>query len=172
MGVPCLTATQYAYLFHQETFLNRIQERAHCLARDGYSVEPTETHYVFLVLCPKRVNAYRVHAIQKTCACPFYAKQVRDEPLTHDGSIVLCKHLVGLKPLIRKTRERLLRDGETCEGYQLWAHYLAVLALERLQEGDTPAANGTIVAAHMTKGEVRDEPDNPELSRRAGARSG
>lgn len=147
MGHPQLSPTQFAYLFHREAFLKRIEERANRLAEDGYSVQATETPCVFLILCPMRVNVYLVHALDQTCTCPFYAKQVRDEPLTHDGAIVPCKHLVGLKTLLRKTRERLLQEDE-CEAYRLWAHTMAWRARERLREEDTPAANGNDAFGH------------------------
>lgn len=163
MGLPDLSPSQFAYLFCREVFLKRIEERAQRLAEDGYSVRAMETPHVFLILCPKRVNTYQVHALNQTCTCPFYVKQVHDEPLTHDGSIVPCKHLVGLKMLLRKTRERLLQADE-CEAYRLWAHTMAWQAIERLRQEDNPT---TVVTTK--KGEERHE--RSTLSRRAGARS-
>lgn len=168
MGLPRLSPLQYAYLFHQEAFLERLGGRARRLAEDGYAVEATATPYVFRILCPKRVNTYCVHALEKTCTCPFYTQQAHDEPLTADGSIVPCKHLRGLRRLLRRTRERLLKEGRTCEAYRLWAHTMAWLSVERLRDEETatPPVFPTGTVAPQTKGEESDE-----LSRRARSRS-
>jgi hypothetical protein len=159
MGSPRLSPTQWAYLFHREAFLERLCRRALRLAEDGYTVQATETPCVFLVVCPAGVNAYTVHALEKTCTCPFYTKQAHDEPLTADGARIACKHLLGLKTLLRKTRERLLRDGAECEAYRLWAQTMAWLAVERLRTRDE--------ATTTPKGEEGDE-----LFRCAGPGSG
>jgi hypothetical protein len=142
MGPPRLSPTQWAYLFDREAFLERLCRRALRLAEDGYTVQATETPGMFLVVCPAGVNAYTVHALEKTCTCPFYTRQAHDQPLTADGSLVPCKHLLGLKTLLRGTRERLLKDGDSCGAYRLWAHAMAWLSVERLQDEEATSLPG------------------------------
>jgi hypothetical protein len=62
-------------------------------------------------------------------------QQADGEPLTEDGTLLPCKHLRGLRRLIRQTRQAHLEQGDTHCGYLLWIHWLATLSELARREG-------------------------------------
>lgn len=125
---PQLSATQRAYLFDRENFLARLQERANTLFENGYTVAPTAALCVFAVLydTPGGERSYLVNPVCGTCTCPFFTRQ-ETEPLTN-GPPIPCKHLRGLKQLIRCTRERYQQEQSWGCYFRLRLHWIASIA--------------------------------------------
>ena len=127
---PKLSGTLRAYLFDRENFLARLDERAETLHGRGYLAWATNRPGVFAVTVPHRngETSYFVHAVERTCTCPFFLRQVTEEPLTDDGSLVECKHLRGLCTLVAKSREEHKRCEDWKSYFGLRIHWLHVLA--------------------------------------------
>ena len=110
MRSPPLSPSQRAYTFQRDKFLAGIEGRAARLYEDGYAVEPGERCHEFLITPPGITIPYVVNALRLTCTCCFYRRQIEGEPLTKNGTIVPCKHLQGLKALVRAERRRLQEE--------------------------------------------------------------
>lgn len=129
-----LSASQKSYQSDPQGFLARLQQRAETLFENGYVVYTTETPHVFIVAgSGKDEKAYAVHAIEQTCDCLFFTRQLAGEYLTDDGSIVVCKHLQGLSLLVRKTRRWLHASGQIEQYCTLWTHWMKTMAAVRRQ---------------------------------------
>lgn len=138
MGEPQLSASQRAYLFNRENFLAGLRQRAATLFACGYTLWPTATPHVFVVTCPHKdgEKSYFVNAVTHTCTCPFLTRQKEGEPLTEDGTLLACKHLLGLRTLLRQMVQALKTEGDLNCYYRLRAHWLGVLAEKHRQEHD------------------------------------
>jgi hypothetical protein len=159
MTEPRLSPSQRAYLFNREQFLRGLQERAKSLFADGYRVAETHCAHRFVVYrpCKEGEKTYVVDALEQTCTCPFYTRQADGERIVEDGSILACKHLRGLGPLVRRTRLAHFEAGEIGCGYRLWAHWLAALAQRQRRRGQD---NGE-AAGDTTDGDGRGTPIRP-----------
>ena len=133
---PKLSGTLRAYLFDRENFLARLDERAEALHRNGYLAWATNAPGVFAVTVPLRdgERSYLVHAVERTCTCPFFTKQLEVEPLTDDGTPVECKHLRGLCTLVTKSGEEHKRCEDWKSYYGLRVHWIGVVAERRRRE--------------------------------------
>ncbi len=133
---PKLSGTLRAYLFDRKNFLARLDERAETLHGRGYLAWATNRPGVFAVTVPHRngETSYLVHAVERTCTCPFFTRQVTDEPLTEDGTLVECKHLRGLGTLVVKSGEEHKRCEDWKSYYGLRAHWIGVVAERRRRE--------------------------------------
>ncbi len=133
---PRLSGTLRAYLFDRENFLARLESRAEALHQNGYLAWATNAPGVFAVTFPLRdgEQSYLVHAVERTCTCPFFMKQLKDEPLTDDGTLVECKHLRGLGTLVTKSGEEHKRCEDWKSYYGLRAHWIGVIAERRRRE--------------------------------------
>lgn len=127
---PPMSASQRAYMFQRDKFLARIMERALRLAEDGYTVERGEHCHEFLVTPPACSIPYVVNALEQTCTCCFFRRQMEGEPLTRDGTLVACKHLHGLKALIRAEYVQLAAQQRWCCYYRLRIGWLQTLAAQ------------------------------------------
>lgn len=126
-----LSGSQRAYLFRRDQFLAGIRERAGTLFQDGYDVEPTREPHVFRVFCPEKKGtrpAYLVDPVSATCTCPFYSRQGM-EPLTDDGTRVLCKHLVGLTGLVHAQCRNHVKGHRLGRYYRLFVQWRKASAL-------------------------------------------
>ena len=148
MEEPRLSPSQRAYRSDREQFLKRLETSAERLFADGYRAATTECHYVFVLTCPHKdgEKSYLVDALRETCICAFYTRQVEGELLDEDGSILACKHLRGLKRLVKQTRVALFTEGETGSGYRLWVHWIAVLSERCRLERHSPTPYASAVA--------------------------
>jgi hypothetical protein len=140
MGQPRLSPSQRAYLFNRDKFLQGLQERSESLFADGYRVAETNCPHRFVIFAPCKdgEKTYFVDAIAETCTCLFYIRQVQGECIVEDGSILACKHLQGLKELVRQTRLFHFDAGDTGCGYRLWIHWLAMLSERRHRRRSAP----------------------------------
>lgn len=152
---PPLSASQRAYTFQREKFLAGIATRAERLADDGYTVEAGERCHEYLVTPPNTHIPYLVNALRHTCTCCFYRRQMEGEPLAEDGLIVPCKHLRGLKALIRAQYRRLQQEQRWCCYYRLRLHWLQTLAAqwqehqrEQQQREEAQSASPTLLCRH------------------------
>lgn len=140
MGELRLSQSQRAYRSDREQFLQRLEAAAERLFADGYRAAKTDCPYAFVLTCPHKdgENTYFVDALRETCTCPFYTRQVEGELLEEDGGFLTCKHLRGLKSLVKQTRLAHFTEGETACGYRLWTHWIAVLSERRRLERRSP----------------------------------
>ena len=136
---PKLSGTLRAYLFDRENFLARLDERAETLHGRGYLAWATNRPGMFAVTVPHRngETSYLVHAVERTCTCPFFTRQVTDEPLTDDGTLIECKHLRGLSTLVAKSREEHKRCEDWKSYFGLRIHWLHVLAEQSRSKNPT-----------------------------------
>lgn len=161
---PALSPVQRSYRQEPSTFLASVHARAESLFARGYRAKAARLPGLFQVLPenPKRAErngspeGYLVHAVKGTCSCPFFAKQEQGEWLEEDGSLVACKHLIGLEKLVRETAADCRSVGDLHGFYRLAAQWMEVLA-ERYREGignTAPPAIGYIAAGtdHIEKG--------------------
>jgi hypothetical protein len=129
-----LSPSQKAYRQDPEGFVNRLSERAATLFESGYVVYPTIEPHVFVVANHegKEEKAYTAHALDETCTCPFYTRQIAGEYLPPEGAgIIPCKHLGGLATLVLKTRRWLHKESRLDEYCALWTHWMKTLAAIR-----------------------------------------
>lgn len=126
-----LSPSQRAYLFNPERFLRGLNERAEALYRAGYRVRPDDLPGMFQITLRQDTEEklYRVDALKRTCTCAFFTRQRQGERLLAEG-ILECKHLRGLRGLVRKTRLAHFKAEEFQAGYRLWTHWLATLSRE------------------------------------------
>jgi hypothetical protein len=129
-----LSLQQRHYRANRDAFLSVLRGRAERLFEDGYRVEAAAMPCVFVVRHSARGSdprdaacRYLVHAVKGSCTCPFFTKQ-RVEPLTDDGSIIPCKHLLGLEELVRLCSGLAKASGDLHGYYKLLGHWMRVLA--------------------------------------------
>lgn len=140
-----LTPRQQRYQSDPDGCLALLQGRADRLFEEGYTVSAAAIPLVFEV-CHESRNSdsqavrYFVHALKRNCTCPFVTRQ-RVEPLTGDGSIVPCKHILGLERLVRRCVAHFKQVNDLYEYLRLLGHWTVVLA-EQYRSGSseyTPA---------------------------------
>lgn len=138
MSETTLSNTQKAYRRDPKRFLLRLQLRAERLFENRYTVEATNRPHVFVVIFPERntERLYFVDAWEQTCTCPFYLRQQEGETLTGDGSILACKHLIGLERLVKCCRAAWIESGDLQRGYRLWSHWLQTLWARKRRRGE------------------------------------
>jgi hypothetical protein len=129
-----LSLQQRHYRANPDAFLSALRGRAERLFEDGYRVDAAAMPCVFVVRHGARGSdphdaacRYLVHAVKGTCTCPFFTKQ-RLEPLTDDGSIIPCKHLLGLEDLVRLCSGLAKASGDLHHYYKLLGHWMKALA--------------------------------------------
>ena len=130
---PRLSPAQKAYQDDPAAFQERLSQRASSLFENGYLVYPTDTPYLFAVVCDdkKGVREYRVHWLDGTCDCAFHTRQVNGEYLTPDQSILACKHQQGLFVLVKKTWRWLYQTDQLTEMCALWVHWMKTRGVVR-----------------------------------------
>jgi len=131
-----VSGTLRAYLFDRKNFLARLDERAETLHQNGYLAWATNGSGVFAVTLSLKEGekGYLVHAVDRTCTCPFYTKQLEEEPLTEDGTFVECKHLRGLCKLVVKSGEMHKKCEDWKSYYALRTHWIGTIAERRRRE--------------------------------------
>ena len=125
-----LSPAQKAYQDDPDAFHERLVQRASHLFENGYLAYPTDTPHLFAVVCDdkKGVREYRVHWLNRTCECAFHTRQAGGEYLTHDQTILACKHQQGLFVLVKKTWRWLYQTDQLTEMCTLWVHWMQTRA--------------------------------------------
>jgi hypothetical protein len=132
-----LSLMQQRFQADPERCLSALEQRADRLFEDGYVVIAGAAPLVFIVGRGNRGSdprdssvQYFVHAIHRTCSCPFYTQQ-HLEPLTDDGTTISCKHLRGLEKLIRHSVTHYKETGDQYPFFRLLSQWMAVMAEEQ-----------------------------------------
>jgi len=94
-----------AYLLDHRNFVAALTVKAARLGDLGYAVQAGETLHLYRLQRGDGdgPRTYLVNPITGACTCPFHRRQVDTEPMTLDGSIVPCKHVLGLGRLVEST---------------------------------------------------------------------
>lgn len=122
-----LSAERRAYLLDRDNFLAELRHHARRLSERGYTVAPTDTPYRFRLFREDddHQKPLLVDPVALSCTCPFHRRQADREPLSPDGSVVSCRHLIGLTDLIECTLATLRAQDDTRRYYPLAAYWAA-----------------------------------------------
>lgn len=134
MNQARLSPAQRAYLFQPAQFLERLDERAKTLYQAGYRLSCGETcgEFWMTLSAGDTMRTYCVNAREQTCTCAFFVRQTQGEALIAEG-VLACKHLRGLRQLVRQMRLAHFKAGEFSAGYRLWIHWIATLSVQMEQ---------------------------------------
>jgi hypothetical protein len=116
-----------AYLLDRRNFLAAHLNKAARLFEYGYGASETETPHLFRLHRGdgEGLRTHLVDPVAGCCTCPFHRRQVEVEPLTTDGAVLPCKHILGLGKLVEETLKALRAESDHRRYFPLSAHWIA-----------------------------------------------